>query len=451
MATHPQDGGFTLPRNAPPAFHILIKPTGAICNLDCKYCFFLSKDMLYPGSRFQMAEDLLETYLRQLLESHAEPEVAVAWQGGEPTLMGVKFFERSVELVEKLKRPDQKIQYTVQTNGTQLDDEWCEFLKRNNFLVGLSVDGPKDLHDVYRVNKGGAGSFDQVMRGLDYLKKHKVDFNILCTVHAANQDHPLEVYRFFRDELGAEYLQFIPIVERVTESMLPAANEGWSERPGGERPLYTVGGSVVTDRSVQPEAYGKFLVALFDEWIKKDVGRVYVQHFDSALANWVGAPGAVCIFVETCGGALAVEHNGDLYSCDHFVEPAYKLGNINDTHMIEMISSAQQIKFGQDKKNTLPRYCRECDVRFACHGECPKNRFIRTPDGEEGLNYLCAAYKIFFKHIDRPMKMMADLLRKGRYADEVMGLLAEERATLGRNDPCPCGSGKKFKHCHGTS
>jgi serine-type anaerobic sulfatase-maturating enzyme len=428
--TVPQTGGLTFPRNAPPAFHVLIKPTGAICNLDCKYCFFLSKEMLYPGSRFQMAEDLLETYLKQLLESHRAPHVDVAWQGGEPTLMGPDFFTRSVDLVNKLKRSGQQIQYTIQTNGTLLNDEWCAFFKKNNFLVGLSMDGPKALHDVYRVNKGGAGSFDQVIRGLNFLKKHKVDFNILCTVHAANQDHPLEVYRFFRDELHAQFIQFIPIIERANASVLPIANEGWSERPGGDRPLYINEGNLVTERSVDAQAYGKFLIAIFDEWVKADVGKIYIQHFDSALANWVGVPGAVCIFAETCGHAVALEHNGDLYSCDHFVEPKYKLGNIRETHLIQLLASPQQIKFGQDKKNTLPRYCRECHVRFACHGECPKNRFIKTPDGEDGLNYLCAGYKAFFTHIDGTMKIMAGLLHRGRYADEIMQMSAGEKATF---------------------
>ncbi len=422
--------GPTFPRNAPPAFHVLIKPTGAICNLDCKYCFFLSKEMLYPGSRFQMAEDLLETYLKQLLESHRAPQVDVAWQGGEPTLMGLDFFKRSVEIVNKLKRPGQQIQYAIQTNGTMLDDEWCAFFKQNNFLVGLSVDGPKDLHDVYRVNKGGAGSFDQVMRGLNYLKKHHVDFNILCTVHAANQHHPLKLYRFFRDELGAQFIQFIPIIERASALTLPIANLGWSERPGGDRPLYVNEGNLVSERSVEAGAYGQFLIAVFDEWVKQDVGRIYVQHFDSALANWVGVPGAVCVFAETCGQAVALEHNGDLYSCDHFVEPAHKLGNIRETHLIQLLASPQQIKFGQDKKTTLPRYCRECEVRFACHGECPKNRFITTPDGEDGLNYLCAGYKAFFNHIDGTMKIMATLLRRGRFADEIMQLSLVEKETL---------------------
>ena len=405
-------------------FHLLSKPTGAVCNLDCKYCFFLSKEMLYPGSRFRMADDMLETYVRQLLESQPGPEVAVAWQGGEPTLMGLDFFKRSVELVERHRRPAQRVAYTLQTNGTKIDDEWAAFLAGHKFLIGLSVDGPRHLHDAYRVDKGGQGSFDQVMEGWRALAARNVDVNILCTVHNANGDHPLEVYRFFRDEIGARYVQFIPIVERVTSELLPIANMGWGERGSDPRPLYITEGHHVTDRSVGSEQWGRFLIGVFDEWIKKDVGTVFVQMFDAALASWVGAPASMCVFAETCGNALALEHNGDLYSCDHFVEPKHRLGNISDVHMLELVSSPQQVAFGLAKRDTLPKYCRECDVRFACHGECPKNRFINTPDGEPGLNYLCAGYMAFFKHVDGPMKMMADLLKRGRYADEVMALLS---------------------------
>ena len=413
------------PKNAPPAYHLLAKPTGAVCNLDCKYCFFLSKEMLYPGSRFRMADEMLETYIQQLLESHRTTEVTVAWQGGEPTLMGLDFFKRTVELVDQYKKPNQQINYSIQTNGTLLDDDWAAFFKQQNYLVGLSVDGPRHLHDAYRVNKGGKGSFDQVIRGWEVLKKHQVEVNILCTVHAANQDHPLEVYRFFRDELGAQFIQFIAIVERATKESLPIANEGWSERPGGERPLYIQGGHLVTERSVGPEQYGHFLIEIFEEWVRRDVGEVFVQMFDVTLGSWVGQHN-LCIFAPTCGTALALEHNGDLYSCDHFVEPDYLLGNINDTHMIELIASDQQLKFGQDKMTTLPRYCVDCEVRFACHGGCPKNRFIKTPDDEPGLNYLCAGYKTFFTHVDRPMKIMAALLHQNRAPVEIMDMLAKE-------------------------
>ena len=418
----------TMPPHARAYFHLLAKPTGAICNLDCKYCFFLSKEMLYPGSRFRMADELLEIYIRQLLESQPGPEVIVGWQGGEPTLMGLDFFKRSIEYVERYRKPGQQVSYTIQTNGTKLDDEWCAFFKEHKVLVGLSVDGPRELHDAYRVDKGGQGTFDDVMRGWRCLNRCGVDVNILCTVHAANADRPLEVYRFFRDELKTEFIQFIPIIERVTPEMLPVANMGWGERGSDPRPLFLLEGNLVTDRSVRAEQWGRFLNGVFDEWVRRDVGKVYVQMFDAALASWVGAPASMCIFSETCGTALALEHNGDLYSCDHFVEPKHLLGNIQQVHMLQLVTSEQQRQFGLAKRDTLPRYCRECSVRFACHGECPKNRFITTPDGEPGLNYLCAGYMAFFKHIDRPMRLMADLLRKGRFADEAMDMLASEDA-----------------------
>lgn len=414
------------PPTAPATFHVLGKPTGPICNLDCSYCFFLSKEALYPGDRFRMADDLLEIYMRQMVESQLGPDVTLAWQGGEPTLMGVEFFRRSVELAEAAKRPGQTLHHSMQTNGTLLTDEWCEMLAEHGFLVGISIDGPPELHDVYRVDKRGAPTSDKVLRGLERLKAHDVDFNVLCTVHAANQEHPLEVYHYVRDVLGSQFLQLIPIVERDNDT-------GFQE------------GDSVTDRSVESEAWGRFLIAIFDEWVTRDVGQVFVQMFDAALASWVGAPASVCIFGETCGDALALEHNGDLYSCDHFVEPKYLLGNIRETHMVDLVSSPAQRAFGDAKRDTLPRYCRECEVRFACHGECPKNRFILTPDGEPGLNYLCAGYKAFFNHADGLMTRMADLLRTGRYADEVMSIIA----STPRNEPCPCGSSRKVKQCHG--
>jgi uncharacterized protein len=402
-------------------FHLLVKPTGAVCNLDCHYCFFLSKEVLYPNSPFRMTDDLLKIYIRQMLDSLPTPEVSFNWQGGEPTLMGLDFFKRSVEYAQKYKKPGQTLLHTIQTNGTKIDNEWASFFKQNNFLVGLSLDGPKELHDVYRVNKGGQGSFDQVLRGWEILKKHDVDVNILCTVNAANGDHPLEVYHFFRDELKEQYMQYIPIVERATAEMLALANHGWSEHPGTDRPLYTQNGDLVTERSVKPDQFGRFLIAIFDEWIKRDVGKVFVQSFDVALANWLGQP-SLCIFERTCGESLVLEHNGDLYSCDHFVEPAFLLGNIKQTHLVDLVSSDQQHKFGQNKFDSLPQYCRECEVLFACYGECPRNRFTHTQDGEPGLNYLCASYKQFFNHIDQPMRMMAQLLRSGHYADEVMSI-----------------------------
>jgi uncharacterized protein len=407
-------------------FHVLAKPTGPICNLDCEYCFFLSKEALYPGDRFRMSDDLLARYLHQYLGSQPDGGVTVAWQGGEPTLMGVDFFRRAVETAESVRRPGQVLQHTIQTNGTLLTDEWCELFARHGFLVGISIDGPPEVHDRYRVDKRGGPTSERVLRGLDLLRRHGVDVNVLCTVHAANQDRPLDVYRYFRDDLGITFIQFIPIVERENET-------GFQE------------GDTVTDRSVDPVAWGGFLEAVFDEWVTRDVGTVFVQMFDAALASWCDLPSTLCIFRETCGDALALEHNGDLYSCDHFVEPDHLLGNITTTTMVELVTSPKQRAFGRAKADTLPAYCRSCEVRFACHGECPRNRFTLTPDGEPGLNYLCAGYKSFFTHIDGPMRLMAGLVRSGRYADEVRGILTG----AGRNDPCPCGSGRKSKACHG--
>jgi uncharacterized protein len=437
-------------QDAPPAFHLLAKPTGAVCNLDCTYCFFLSKEALYPGSPFRMTDETLEAYIEQLIEAHRTPEVTVAWQGGEPTMMGLDFFRRAVELAEKHRKPGQRIQHTMQTNAVLIDDAWAAFLKEHDFLMGVSIDGPKEIHDTYRVNKGGSGTIDQVMRGWKALRRHQVDVNVLCTLHEANADQPLQVYRFFRDELGAEHIQFIPIVERATPESLPMANEGWHERPGGERMLYTQQGSLVTDRSITGEQYGRFLVGVFEEWIRHDVGRVYVQMFDVTLGAHVGQY-SLCIHAPTCGDALAMEHNGDLYSCDHFVEPDYLLGNIHDKRMLELVASPQQRAFGTDKRDTLPGYCRECPFLFACNGGCPKDRFIETPDGEPGLNYLCAGYKIFFGHVDGPMRRMKQLLTSGRYADEITAEVLAEDTKRGRNDPCPCDSGQKWKRCHGDA
>ncbi|MEW5802016.1 MAG: anaerobic sulfatase maturase [bacterium] len=415
----------TTPRPAPPFFHLIAKPTGAVCNLGCKYCFFLSKKVLYPGSRFRMDNELLKTYIKQLLESQSRmPEVNVAWQGGEPTLMGLEFFKLAVDMAERYKQPGQTILHTIQTNGTRIDDAWASFFKKHNFLVGVSVDGPRDLHDTYRVDKSGAGSFDRVIAGLKYLRMHGVDFNILCTVNAANQDYPLEVYRFFRDEQKVQYIQFIPIVERVTAGYAPPpplpARSRW---PGCGHPLYAQAGSpVMTGRSVGAEQYGRFLITIFEEWVRRDVGKVFVQMFDVTLGSFIGQY-SLCVFSPTCGNALALEHNGDIYPCDHYVESGYKLGTIKETHLIELVGSDKQRRFGRDKLDRLPGYCRTCTVRFACNGGCPVNRFLRTPDGDWGLNYLCTGYRLFFNHVIQPMNMMASLLRQGRPADEVMSIL----------------------------
>ncbi len=439
----------TMP-GAPLAFHVMAKPTGAICNLDCEYCFFLSKEMLYPGSRFRMAAELQETYIRQLLAAHARaPEVIVAWQGGEPTMMGLDFFRRSIELERAYARPGQRVLNTIQTNGTLLDDEWGAFLRENDFLVGISIDGPRPLHDAYRVDKGGKPTFDRVIGGLEVLKRHDVDWNVLTTIHAANGDHGRAVYSFLRDDLGATFIQFIPIVERVTAAELPIADNGWGERAHG-RPLYTQDGDLVTSRSVGPVQYGRFLIEVFEEWVRRDIGHVYVQMFDTALAAFHGEPGGMCVHAETCGTQLALEHNGDLYSCDHYVEPGYLLGNIGERALLDLIVLPQQREFGQAKRDTLTRYCLDCDVRFACNGGCPKDRFATTPDGEPGLHYLCPGYKAFFRHVSEPMRQMAALLRAGRAPSDLITAYSAADAQRGRNEPCPCGSGRKWKRCHGT-
>jgi uncharacterized protein len=415
----------------PPGFHLMAKPSGSTCNIDCSYCFFLSKEALYPNEKSRMSEATLETYIRQLLESHRVPEVTVAWQGGEPTLMKLEFFKRSIELVEKYRRPGQTVQHTIQTNGTLLDDEWCAFFKQHNFLVGLSIDGPRELHDTYRIDRRRQGTFDRVMQGWRALQKHGVDVNILCTVNAANQHHGRAVYRFFRDELGAKWLQFIPIVERATEETLAIANLGWSEQPGQKRLLYTQTGNRVTERSVGSEQYGRFLVDVFEEWVRHDIGQIYVQLFDVTLEAYFGSY-VLCIHAPTCGLGVALEHNGDLYSCDHFVEPRYKLGNIHETHMLKLVASPEQRKFGDDKRDTLTAQCRNCEVRPLCNGGCPKDRFTLSRDGEPGHNYLCAGLERFFKHTAPAMRAMAHLIHQQRYPAELMAHIAAEDA---QHDP----------------
>jgi uncharacterized protein len=419
------------------AFHVMIKPRGAICNLDCAYCYFLSKEKLYPDSSFRMSDNLLQEYTRQYIEAQRVRYITFAWQGGEPTLMGLEFFRQAVAYQQQYCEPGMRITNALQTNGVTLDDDWCQFFNANDFLVGISLDGPRELHDAYRGDKGGKPTFDRVMGGLRLLQKHGVEYNVLTTVHAANAAHGLNVYRFLRDEVRTRYIQFIPIVERDNDT-------GYQE------------GSTVTARSVSAEQYGMFLIEIFDEWVRRDVGRVFVQMFDVALAAWVGDPPGLCVFEETCGAALALEHNGDMYSCDHFVEPKHFVGNIVDIPLSEIVVSDKQRQFGIAKHDTLPHYCRKCEVRFVCNGGCPKDRFVETPDGEPGLNYLCAGYKAFFTHIAEPVRLMANELAHRRPAANVMLYMARKDTALntafanaGRNDPCPCGSGLKFKKCHG--
>lgn len=429
-------------------FHMMTKPTGPICNLDCKYCFYLEKENLYPGSRtWAMSPEMLERFIRQYIEAQPTQTVSFAWQGGEPTLLGVDFFRNVVELQNKYA-DGRTIHNALQTNGTLIDERWGEFLAEHRFLVGLSIDGPRALHDFYRVDKGGAATFDRVVRGLGQLKKHKVEFNTLTVVNRHNSAFPIEVYNFLKG-IGSGFIQFIPAVERAASAPRPDGLVLIQPSFGGK--------AEVTDWSVEPRAYGEFLTRIFDEWIRRDVGRVFVQQFDVALESWMGLEASLCIFSKTCGSALAMEHTGDVYSCDHFVYPEYKLGNIAQTSLEHMVSSPDQQAFGNDKSDSLPRMCRDCSVRFACNGECPKHRFLTTPGGEPGLNYLCAGYKHFFHHIDPFMSFMANELKAGRPPANVMRMLARQglpaggngvnAARRGRNSPCLCGSGKKTKHC----
>ncbi len=372
-------------------FHIITKPIGAICNLDCEYCYYLEKEDLYPGTQsFKMTEEVLETYTRQYI--YAQPadaaEVNFTWQGGEPTLMGLPFFRKALALQKKYARGGMRVTNSFQTNGTRLDDDWARFFSDNEFLVGISIDGPEDLHDEFRPDKKGYGSFHQVMEGVELLKKHGVLFNTLTCVQSSNSSYPVKIYRFLK-EIGSTHLQFIPIVE---------------PQPDGG----------VSYRSVNPKKYGTFLCGVFNEWLKrKDVGRIYVQDFDVALSILAGYPSPICIHAETCGHAMAIEHNGDIYSCDHFVFPEYKLGNIMEEQAKVMHESARQQEFGLDKRDKLPAYCRECDFLKVCNGGCPKDRIIDTPDGEPGLNYLCQGYKTFYAHSYPVFKKMVKCLELG--------------------------------------
>ena len=415
----------------PTAFHVMVKPRGSICNLDCHYCFYLKKEKLYPGASFKMSPELLEDYTRQYIEAQPGDEVTFAWQGGEPTLMGLDFFKQAVALQKKYARAGMKINNAFQTNGTLLDDDWCAFLHDENFLIGLSLDGPAEMHDAYRQDKGGKPTYARVMRGLNFLQKHAVEFNTLTCVNAANAAHALEVYRFLRDEAGSRFMQFIPIIERANETGFQM-------------------GTLLTPRSVTGPQYGRFLIDIFDEWVRRDVGQVYVQLFDVSLAVWMGQRPGLCIFEETCGLGLAMEFNGDLYACDHYVEPRYRLGNITERPLAQMVADPAQRRFGLAKRDELPAYCRECEVRFICNGGCPKNRVLKTPSGEPGLNALCAGYRSFFNYINRPMKVMTGLLKAGRAPAEIKGMWQDEArlSETQSESPCPCGSGRAAGDCH---
>lgn len=395
----------------PAPFNIMTKPNGPRCNIDCKYCYYLEKEKFYPAEKkFRMTPPVLEKYVRSTIEASVRAgmsEVTFAWQGGEPTILGVPYFEQIIALQRRYRPEGVQISNAIQTNGTMLDDRWGGFLKDNRFLVGISIDGPQKLHDRYRVDRAGRPTFRAVMRGLEILQKHGVEHNGLTVVHRHTATRGKEVYRFLRG-IGIEYMQFIPIVERTADGTTLS----------GAPPMETGQGLAVTAWSVSPRAFGKFLCDVFDIWFTHDIGEVFVQHFDTQLGLWMGLPSSLCVFAEDCGNGLAIEHNGDLYSCDHYVYPEYRLGNIMQTSMPELIWSERQIEFGRDKSASLTRQCRECQFRFACNGGCPKHRFLKSRHGEDGQSYFCESYTMFFRHAGPRLREMALLVQMGRPAAE---------------------------------
>ena len=382
-------------------FHVMVKPGGSTCNLDCDYCFYLGKQTLPGGPGVgRMSDELLDTFIQQYIAGVTGPQVVFSWQGGEPTLLGLDFYRKVVALQRKYAKPGQTIENDLQTNGTLINDEWSAFLKENRFLVGLSIDGPRDIHDRYRVDKGRRPTFTRVMNAVRLFRKDGVPFNTLTCVHRHNARRPVDVYRFLRDEVGSTYLQFIPIVEyKSFERTAPQTLSGDTLPRDGDpeaRPGHPH--SVVTDWSVDPDDYGYFLCRVFDRWASRDVGKVLVNHFETLVAQQAGLGSQLCIYAEFCGKAVAIEHDGSVYACDHYVYPEYRLGNIRDRQLHHLAFSRAQVRFGYAKNETLPRYCRECEYLSACWGECPKNRVIRTADGDVGLNYLCRGLKAFFAH-----------------------------------------------------
>lgn len=395
--------------------YVMLKPVGSKCNLDCDYCYYLEKSALYPSRQPVMSEELLERFIQQYIESQTQPQVMFTWHGGETLMRPLSFYRKAVELQKKHAR-GRHIDNSIQTNGTLLNDDWCKFFKENNFLVGISIDGPQEFHDEYRRDKMGRPSFHRVMKGIELLKKHGVEFNCMAVVNDYNVDYPLEFYRFFK-EIECQYVQFTPIVERLrkNKSPLKLATVKEEEHEVELAPF-----------TVPAEKWGKFLCAVFDEWIKEDVGKMFIQIFDSTLANWVGEQPGVCTMAKTCGHAGVMEFNGDVYSCDHFVFPEYRLGNIYSKTLTSVMYSEEQLTFGNDKFDKLPQQCRECDVLFACYGECPKNRFIKDKYGNKGLNYLCKGYYRFFHHVAPYMDFMKQELMAKRPPANVMGWLKQE-------------------------
>jgi uncharacterized protein len=418
-------------------FQVFVKPIGAVCNLDCHYCYYLKKGQLYPkGESFRMPDELLEAYIVQHIKAYPENLIRFSWHGGEPTLLGIDFFRKIIKLQNTHKPPDTRILNGIQTNGTRLNEDWCRFLAEEGFVVGLSLDGPQNMHDQHRLTKDRKSTFEDTIRGYKLLRKQGVNCDILCVVNAHNCQHPKEVYRFFK-EIEAPYISFLPMVEQQ-----PKAKNG------------------VSESTIPAEAWGDFLCTIFDEWVEQDVGSIKVQIFEEATRTAFDQEHSLCIFRPICGDIPVIEHNGDFYSCDHFVDIEHRLGNIMETPLVGLLESQAQRAFGQAKLDTLPRYCLECEVRDMCNGECPKNRFIQTPDSEPGLNYLCAGYKRFFTHCQPFVQEVAT--QWCRQMSELNQLTPTKKTThvqnhrqtpnrgapkIGRNDPCPCGSGLKYKKC----
>jgi len=410
-------------------FSVVTKPTGAACNLDCQYCFFLSKELLYDAAAQSMSEETLERYVQAFLESSPDGKVTMLWQGGEPTLRGLGFFERLVELCERYRRPTQRVRHALQTNGTLVSDEWARFFADHEFLVGVSIDGPAHMHDAYRLNRGGRGTHAMVVRGWEALARAGMETNILCTVNAANEEHGAQVYRYFRDELRTRYLQFIPIVERVRAADLAQAERGW--RSGTSALLYRQDGDCVTSRSTSPASYGRFLCEVFDQWLASDVGEVFIQDVDSTLSAMFGSA-SVCVHAPVCGANMAMEFNGDVYACDHWVEPDWLVSSITSSSLSQLAASDKMRDFARLKPD-LDEECRACAYLRLCWGGCPKDRFVRR--GERAHNYLCEGYRAFYEHATPALRAMGMLIAAGRQASDIMDPAVA--ASLGVRPPTP--------------
>ena len=392
--------------------YVMLKPAGAHCNLACKYCYYLEKNKLYPtAQRHLMSDEMLEQFTREYIEAQTMNQVLFTWHGGEPLLRSIDFYRKALSLQQKYAG-GRRIDNVIQTNGTLLTDEWCEFFAQNHWLVGISIDGPQPYHDHYRLTAAGKPSWQKVMQGIKLLKKHGVEWNAMAVVNAYNANHPLEFYRFFKEN-GCQFLQFTPIVERLTRH-----EDGRTLASLADKDEISL-----SEASVAPEQWGYFLCAIFDEWVRKDVGKIFVEIFDCTLANWMGVSPGICAYSKECGHAGVMEHNGDVYSCDHFVFPEYKLGNIRDHSLIDMLYGEQQQEFSRLKHSSLPRQCKECDMEFACHGECPKNRFMKDKYGDSGLNYLCPGYYHYYQHVAPYMDYMKQELMSQRPPSNIMKVL----------------------------